>query len=148
MISGHAIRLLEFRLLEAAPLEWDIRREMTVTLGPRNRPEPDLIAIHAEAAQGGSRTSYRPEDVVLAVEVVSPESEERDRTAKPRLYAKAGIRHFWRVENEDGKPVLYVFELEPVSQEYVPTGVFHDKLVVSVPFAVEIDLTDIGKRRP
>ncbi|MFC1412497.1 Uma2 family endonuclease [Streptacidiphilus sp. N1-12] len=142
-----AIRLLEFRLLAAAPEKWDIRREMTVTLGPRNRPEPDLIVVRAEAVQSMTQTTYLPEDVALAIEVVSPESEERDRGIKPYKYAKAGIRHFWRVENDGGRPVVYVYESDPATRKFVATGIFHDRLVVSFPFPVEIDLTDIDKRR-
>ncbi|WP_051951589.1 hypothetical protein [Actinacidiphila yeochonensis] len=36
------------------------------------------------------------------VEVVSAESQDRDRRYKPVLYAEAGIRNLWRVEDEHG----------------------------------------------
>lgn len=43
------------------------------------------------------QTRFEAEDLVLAVEVVSPESESRDRDTKPHKYAQAGIQHFWLV---------------------------------------------------
>lgn len=45
---------------------------------------------------GPRRTAYQPADVLLMVEVVSPDSQERDR--KRKLYAEADTRTFggWR----------------------------------------------------
>lgn len=77
------------------------------------------------------------------IEVVSDESRDRDRTTKPIKYSDAGIRHFWRVEQEDGAPVVYTFELEPAVKAYVPTGVHRKRLSVDVGFPVELDL-DLG----
>ena len=31
-------------------------------------------------------------------------------------YARARIPHYWRVENHDGRAVVYVFELEPADR--------------------------------
>ncbi|WP_065960969.1 Uma2 family endonuclease [Streptomyces sparsogenes] len=142
-----AMRLLENYLVQAAPPELDVIREMTITLGPKNRPEPDLLVAKAEADTGPGQTTFQPKDVVLAVEVVSPESEARDRDTKPRKYAAAGIPHFWRVESDGGLPVVYVFELEPATKAYVPTGIYRDLLKVGVPFTIDIDLTEINPRR-
>ncbi|MFD2353324.1 hypothetical protein ACFSTC_34585 [Nonomuraea ferruginea] len=55
--------------------------------------------------------------------MVSEESRDRDRTTKPSKYASAGIKHFWRVELEDDRPVAYTFELEPAVKAYLPTGI-------------------------
>lgn len=143
---ARAMRLLENRLLEAAPPELDVFREMTVLLGPRNRPEPDVLVVRGEALKDLRQTTFQPEDVLLAVEVVSPDSVERDRDAKPRKYAAAGIAHYWRVEEDEGRPVVYVFELEPATRTYAVTGIHHDRLKVSVPFTVDIDLSAVGRR--
>lgn len=138
-----AIRVLEQHLLRCAPPDTEVIREMTVTLGRRNRPEPDIMLVRADADTGLSQTSYRPEDVILAAEVVSPDSVDRDRETKHRKYAAAGIRHYWRVENDSGSPVVYVFELEPASGTYVPMGTYREQLKVSVPFSVDIDLAEV-----
>ena len=82
---------------------------------------------------------------MLAVEVVSPDSEERDRDTKPHKYARAGIPHFWRVEmtGDDDRPVVHVYELDATTMVYAVTGIHHDQLKLSVPFRVDIDLTEI-----
>ncbi|MFJ4825043.1 Uma2 family endonuclease [Streptomyces bacillaris] len=146
---GRAMRLFENALLEQAPADLDVLREMTIRLDERNRPEPDVLVFPAEANTGPRQTWFRPEDVVLAVEVVSDDSVQRDREVKPRKYAAAGVRHFWRVEaDEEGVPVVYVYELDPALKVYVPTGIHRDKLTLTVPFPLEIDLTAINRRRP
>ncbi|MFC7567096.1 Uma2 family endonuclease [Actinomadura namibiensis] len=139
------LSFLEHALRQASPKTVRVRREITVRLAKRQRPEPDLLVLRAGTAEDRRETSYRAEDVVLAVEVVSPESEERDRMRKPQLYAKAGIPHFWRVEEQNGYPVVYVYELDPSTGQYVATGVHRDSLRVSVPFDIELDLKEIDK---
>lgn len=140
-----AITLLEMGLRLQAPQKLRVRREMTIVLNKRNRPEPDVTIVRAEAVSpSGDETKYQAEDVVLAVEVMSPESEERDRDRKPQLYARAGIPYFWRIEQGQGRrPVIYVYELDKATATYVPTGIFHDRLKLTVPFDMDIDLTDI-----
>lgn len=138
-----AIRMLEKHFLRCAPPEVEVIREMTVSLGPRNRPEPDIMLVRADADTGLAQTSYQPEDVLLAAEVVSPDSIDRDRETKHRKYATAGIRHYWRVENDGGSAVVYVFELEPATRTYTPTGTYRDQLKVTVPFPVDIDLAEV-----
>jgi Uma2 family endonuclease len=134
--------LLETGLRRTLPPELRVRREMSVTLGPRQRPEPDMIVLRAQALAGLEATAYQADDVVLVIEVVSPESQIRDRERKPQLYAKAGIPHFWRVENE-GRMTVYVYELDPATSVYALTGIHHDKLRLAVPFDIDLDLTEI-----
>ncbi|WP_419995960.1 Uma2 family endonuclease [Streptomyces boninensis] len=135
-----AMRILERGLLRTIPDDLDVRREMTILIDPKQRPEPDLIVIRADTVTGPEVTKYPADGVVLAVEVVSADSEDRDRETKPLKYAKAGIQHFWRVENVRGKPAVFVFELDPATKTYVTTGVHHDRLKLSVPYDIDIDL--------
>lgn len=144
---ARAVRLLDHALLHQVPDELDVIREMTVRLDERNRPEPDVLVFRADADTGPKQTWYRPEDVVIVVEVVSEDSEERNREVKPRKYAKAGIPHSWRAEENRGLPVVHVHALDPATRTYGPTGIFHDKLEPAVPFPVEIDLTAVDRRR-
>ncbi|WP_035805910.1 Uma2 family endonuclease [Kitasatospora mediocidica] len=139
--------LLEQGLRSTAPEDLQVVREMTVTLGPRDRPEPDICVVQASAvSEDAEETGFQAADVLLAVEVVSPESVERDRDTKPRKYAQAGIPHFWRVEKAEGRrPVVYVFELEPATRTYVVTGIHHERLKTGVPFTIDIDLTAIDR---
>ncbi|WP_156723025.1 Uma2 family endonuclease [Streptomyces apocyni] len=141
------MRLLENALLEQAPDDLEAIREMTIKLDKRNRPEPDILVVPVGADTGPLQTWFKPEDVILAVEVVSKDSVERDREVKPRKYAKAGVPYYWRVEENEGLPVVYVFELDPALKSYAPTGIYHDRLKVSLPFPVDIDLTAMNRRR-
>lgn len=142
------MRLLENVLLDQVPDELDVIREMTIKLNKRNRPEPDVLVIRADADAGPKQTWFRPEDVVIAVEVVSEDSEDRDREVKPPKYARAGIPYYWRIEENEGLPVVYVFELDSVTKAYGLTGIYHDKLELVVPFPIDIDLTAVYRRRP
>jgi len=99
-----------------------VARGMTVRLGKRSRPEPDLLVVSASATQDLALTAFDPADVRLVIEVVSPESEERDRDVEPGLYAKAGIRHLWRIERDGDNAVVYVYELDPATRAYVATA--------------------------
>ncbi|MEN3307623.1 MAG: hypothetical protein V7603_3825 [Micromonosporaceae bacterium] len=141
------ISLLEDNLRRLARREGTlrVRREMSVVLGHRQRPVPDLILVRAEADGEPTQTAYPAEAVLLAVEVVSPDSEVRDRERKPQLYAQAGIPHFWRVEDPSGKITVYVYEIDPATGSYSVTGIFHDRLVLSVPLDIDIDLTEIDQ---
>src|SRR4051794_6463155 len=138
-----ALYLLEAGLRGCVPTGLRVAREMSIVLSEKQRPEPDLMVIRTE--DGGGDTWYPAEAVLLAIEIVSPDSAERDRKRKPQLYAEAGIRHFWRVEENEGLPVVYVYELDPADPpSYTPTGIFHDRLKLSVPFEIEVDLNGIA----
>jgi Uma2 family endonuclease len=128
-----------------APSHLRVRREMTLTLDDDQRPEPDLLVVHANAARDLRQTTFVPSDVVLAAEVVSPESRSRDRKRKPLLYAEAGIEHFWRIENERGKPVLYTHLLAESSSGYDETGRYEGTARLSEPYPVEIDFSEIDR---
>lgn len=138
-----AIDVLKPQLKAQSTDEFRVFREMTLKLDGQNGPEPDVLVVHAESVTGLDQTRFDPADVALAVEVVSLESRSRDRETKPMKYARAGIPHFWRVERNQEQAVVYVFELEPATGVYTPTGIFHDRLKVSVPFTIDIDLSEI-----
>ncbi|MET9655951.1 Uma2 family endonuclease [Streptomyces sp. NPDC006510] len=143
-----AMYLLEQGLRSHVPDDLRVRREMAVVLGRRNAPEPDLVVVTAEADGDQRQTRYQAADVLLAVEVVSPDSEDRDRDrdTKPHKYAGAGIQNFWLVEmSENGRPVVWTYALDPVTTKYVSTGVHHDRLKLSVPYDIDIDLTAIDR---
>ncbi|MHA7957495.1 Uma2 family endonuclease [Streptomyces sp. L500] len=139
------IDLLASGLRRTVPPEFKVRREMVVVIDNRNGPEPDVSVLRAAAVRSGNQTWYQSRDVLLAVEVVSPSSESRDRDTKPHKYAAAGIPHFWRVEMAGELPVVHVFELDKEARAYVPTGIYRDALKLTVPFDIDIDLTEIDQ---
>lgn len=142
-----AIDLLTHGLRSTVPPDLKVAREMTVILDRRNGPEPDISIIKASAKKGPRQTSFNGEDLVMAVEVVSPESESRDRHTKPVKYAAAGIRHFWLVEmaDPDNHAVVRVYELGESTGTYALKGIHHDHIKVDVPYPIDIDLTQIDE---
>ncbi|NYV76784.1 Uma2 family endonuclease [Streptomyces sp. UH6] len=138
------IDLLVGGLRGALPSGLRVRREMTVVLDRHNGPEPDVSVIRADAV-GPDKTRYEAADVLLAVEVVSPDSESRDRTTKPHKYAAAGIPHFWRVERngESAHPLVHTYALDPLTRSYVHTGMHRDQLKVTEPYDITVDLTAV-----
>jgi Uma2 family endonuclease len=127
----------------AAPQNVGVDIEITVKLGPRQRPEPDLVVFEEKRPEDSNRTYHLPDEVLLVVEVVSEESAERDRETKPMKYAKAGIAHFWLVEEEGGSPVVHVFALDDATGSYVPVTVARERLRLTAPYPVDIDLTTL-----
>ncbi|MFE7615916.1 Uma2 family endonuclease [Streptomyces sp. NPDC057496] len=137
------IDLLVRGLRSFASREVRVVREMAVVLDSRNVPEPDISVVRSDAVTGPEQTRFHAADLLLAVEVVSPDSEARDRDAKPRKYAAAGIPNFWLVDvaGTDNHPVVRVYELDPVSGTYALTGIHHARLKTAVPFPVDVDIT-------
>ncbi|WP_447008874.1 Uma2 family endonuclease [Saccharothrix sp. DSM 118769] len=135
---GRIIRKLTNALEARVPANLVVDHEMTIRLDKHNRPEADVVVTTVPYPE--ERTWFTPAEVVLAVEVVSPESEYRDRTVKLRKYAEAGIAHHWRIEEEAGKPVVHVYELDTTTSRYALVGIFHDTLQCSAPFDIKIDL--------
>ncbi|MFI9584923.1 Uma2 family endonuclease [Streptomyces sp. NPDC052236] len=147
LFHSRAVSFFEWQLQSVAPEDLEVVREFTIDIDWQNRPEPDVIVVGEDVVNDSKQTRFPAESVVLAIEVVSNESVTRDRETKPVKYARAKIPHYWRVENNEGQAVVYVFELEPATGAYTSTGIFHDRMKVSVPFPVDLDLTRITPRR-
>ncbi len=141
------IHLLANGLRSTVPSDFKVACEMTVVLDRRNGPEPDISVVRAAAVTGLCQTRFEAGDVLLAVEVVSPDSEARDRDTKPHKYAAAGIPHFWLVDmaGQDNHPVVQVYERGEATGTYALTGIYHDHVKVGVPYDIDIDLTAIGQ---
>lgn len=140
---GHLVTMLTVALMEQAPTDVRVGREMTSKLDQRNRPEPDLLGTTADF--DGDRTWFAPDEVRLAVEVVSPESAHRDGTVQIHKYAEVGIPHYWRIE--DGAPAVHVYELDGPTATYAAVGIFGGSLHPPVPFEMNLDLQKNWLRR-
>ncbi|MFC7764381.1 Uma2 family endonuclease [Catellatospora bangladeshensis] len=78
-------------LRQVCPPELRVLREQELFLSDDHRRNPDVLVVRADAYDPDGY-SYRPEQVMLAVEVVSPGTETADRKHKPAEYADAGSR--------------------------------------------------------
>ncbi|MFC5833239.1 Uma2 family endonuclease [Nonomuraea insulae] len=102
---------------------------------------PDLVVVPRVAARS-VKLMFRPSDVLLAVEVVSPSTKATDRRLKSEAYAVAGIPGYWRIEPDQG-PTLYVYELdgdaygEPTAYKAGTTA------TLSAPYPVSFDPAEL-----
>ncbi|MFG3209164.1 Uma2 family endonuclease [Streptomyces tendae] len=147
IFHSRAVSFFERQLDSLAPAEFDVIREFTIDIDRQNRPEPDVLVVREDVVQDPGQTRFPAEAVTLAVEVVCPESVSRDRETKPLKYARAGSAHYWRVENEKGLAVVHAFGLEPTTGAYTGVGIFRERMTVSAPFPMDLDLTAIKPRR-
>ncbi|HEY4021052.1 MAG TPA: Uma2 family endonuclease [Pseudonocardiaceae bacterium] len=102
---------------------------------------PDVIVYTSAISDD---TVLRPEHCVLVVEVMSPGSITADQADKPAEYAAAGIEHFWRIERpKEGGLTVFRYRLDPTTRIYASAGISTDKLTVTDPFAISVDLADL-----
>ncbi|HKT02179.1 MAG TPA: Uma2 family endonuclease [Rugosimonospora sp.] len=128
----HRIVVQKVRLaLEAlCPEEWHIVWEQEIKFNELHRRNPDVMAIRAEA-DDLKKYGFLPEDVLLAIEVVSPGTQTADRLHKPSEYAEHGIEHYWRVETSP-RLTVHTYRLSGAGR-YVETGVFLQGESVAAP---------------
>ena len=130
---------LETLALSQRPEGFEVQRRMAVKKSDRTAPEPDL-SIVAASALDWDKSIYLPEEVFLAAEVISPESEERDREDKPILYAAMGIPTFWLVERA-GNDAPMVHEHRLIGGGYRLLRTHVDRLTTEVPFPIDVPLS-------
>jgi len=142
LMNSHVLESLRAE----CPGELRVRREMAVRLSDQTVLEPDVLVIKADRAGDHDLVIFASDDVVLAIETMSPSSRERDRDTKPHKYAGVGIPYFWRIERDDDQRyVAYTYELDQADGRYRPTGTYVNRLTVDQPFPVDIDLTEIDR---
>lgn len=127
---------LAVRLHPRLGADWRVIAPAAVVFDVHNEREPDLLVLRRAA---GRAKAARPQDVLLAVEVMSPSSRTTDRLVKPAQYAAAGIPHYWLVEPQT--PVLVTHVL--AGDGYRETGRFDDVVDVTEPVAVRFRLADL-----
>jgi Uma2 family endonuclease len=100
--------------------------------------EPDVLVYPAEYDR--DRHYLMPHEVRLVVEVVCRGTRRRDRFEKPGGYAAAGIKNYWRVEQE---PVhVYAYQLGADGQ-YKLIADSAEELVVDEPFPIRLPIGEI-----
>ncbi|OLB80658.1 MAG: hypothetical protein AUI14_05885 [Actinobacteria bacterium 13_2_20CM_2_71_6] len=85
-----------------------------VALSDRTVREPDVTRFRRGASPSLQQSQFPVADVDLVVEVVTPESDKRDRVIKPDEYAAAGIPEFWLVEEhpeDEADAVINIYRL-------------------------------------
>jgi len=101
--------------------------------------EPDVLLVRSETINPSSHFST-VEQIVIAVEIVSPGTKRRDLLEKPADYAGARVPYFWRIEQD---PVhLFAYELV-VGGTYKLLADSATELVIDRPFEIRLPIGDI-----
>ena len=94
-------------------------REIGVVLGPRTVREPDVTRFRPGVVPALRLSQFPAADVDLVVEIVSPESDRRDREVKPDEYAGAGIPEYWIVgqhPDDEADAMINMYRLTPAGR--------------------------------
>jgi Uma2 family endonuclease len=100
--------------------------------------EPDVMFIAKENADRVTMP-FAVGAMDIAVEIISPDSQTRDRREKFAEYAKAGVREYWMVDYERQEAEFFrlneagVYETIPVDAD----GVFHSDVLPGFRIKVE-----------
>jgi Uma2 family endonuclease len=138
-----AARLL-VALEQTCPDHLFVSQANDVELSSRRLFIPDVLVTTFAAAQRRSG-GFMADEVVLAVEIVSPGSQSIDRVLKPALYAKAGIPHFWLIET-DGGITVQTHQLDRDAEVYEESGSFTDVIRAGEPWPIEIPIAGLRPR--
>ena len=104
---------------------------------------PDLIVVRREVAVTNP-ARYLPTDVLLAVEVISPGSRERDQVTKLYEYSEVGIPDYW-IMDIDTPATLTAHRL--IDGEYEIVGHGAGTVEVAEPAALSIDVAALLPHR-
>jgi Uma2 family endonuclease len=96
----------------------------------KNAPEPDILFVLAANLNRVKRGGIAgPAD--LAMEIVSPDSVERDYVKKKKQYQRFGIREYWIIDQEEKKVTLFRLDDKGKYREVRPRrGVFHSNVLM------------------
>jgi Uma2 family endonuclease len=146
---GHqrAVLLLGMQMHRQCPQAWQVVPEFEVVVqpnGPATVRAPDLVVVRAD----GPEKRVLADEVVLAVEIISPGSRNVDIHLKAFEYAEAGIPHYWVVDLDPPAPTITSFALGAPGDGYVESQTASGELVVTEPFEMQIDVDALVDRRP
>jgi Uma2 family endonuclease len=97
----HAVanQLVQMALLALAPIGYYVAAQEPISLED-SEPEPDVVVVRG-AVRNFIQRHPGAAEVALVVEIADA-SLRRDRGSKRRIYARAGIPHYWIVNLIDG----------------------------------------------
>lgn len=134
----HAMTVDAVRDILRAALPGDLRalENLGISPSPTGLLVPDITVVWRAAALAAVSYYVDPSAVLLALEVESPSSRVMDRTAKPAMYAEAGIPTYVRVVMNGPEVHVYRLVAGTYSQESFRPG---QTLTLPEPLAVTFD---------
>ncbi|HEX7659120.1 MAG TPA: Uma2 family endonuclease [Pseudonocardiaceae bacterium] len=135
------LQRLQLALIDAAPPQFEVLPGINVVLNGCRLLIPDLAVINAPGLDAVCCTA---DELVLAVEVISPSSRVYDNAAKRQLYAEADVP-FLMVVDPDTDPVSAIaYELR--GDEYREMARSRRGVLrLDLPFAARVDFTRSGR---
>jgi len=135
----HLTWALQPQLPAECPMATDM--EVVVDAGfPATIRVPDLV-IARPGAVTGNPPRLSADQVLVAVEIISPGSRGTDTRQKPGEYADAGIPHYWVIDLDEPLSLAAYHQAGVFGYQEAPavTGVFE----TTGPFPLRIDLTEL-----
>lgn len=142
--SRRLANLLEAAVV-AAGARYEVLEAVNVEIVGGRLAVPDVVVVDREFA-ATDPVRYPGSAVLLAVEIVSPNTHPQDRIIKPQLYAEAGVGFYWRLELE-GRPHLVVSALSHGKFRQVVTAHGGERVRIDDPFGVEVDPATLARQR-
>lgn len=115
-----------------------------VALSQRDSRIPDVVL--RRTGGGTNRSMLSTDEIVIAIEIVSPGTRRADRFHKPAEYATAGIPYYWRIEQN---PIhIHAYQLgdhpSPDGRRiYEPVADSAHLLKLDDPFPIALPISDI-----
>ncbi len=102
---------------------------MKIEAGRRGR-EPDMLFVSRERTHLIQRT-YLDGPADLAIEIISPESIERDRNEKFGEYERAGVKEYWLIDPDGERAEFYELGADGRYRAAMiePAGVYRSQVV-------------------
>ncbi len=105
-------------------------QKVTLRLDDRNGPEPDILFV-ANNRLHLIRWGHIDGPADLAVEIVTPESIDRDYVKKREQYERAGIQEYWIIDEQEEKVTVFRLDRNGKYREVKPRdGKYHSKVLV------------------
>ena len=103
---------------------------------------PDLAIVR----RGGAEARVPAAEVLIAVDIMSPGTQNVDRSLKRGEYAAAGVPHYWLIDlDRVGGPQLTALEL--IGDEYAETTTAVGTLNLARPFPLFVDLARLTNQQ-
>lgn len=97
--------------------------------------EPDILVV-LKSNEHRLRKTFLDGPADLVIEVISPDSIERDRIKKFNDYESAGVREYWLIDPERETAEFYQLTEGHYSLADTPDGVYHSRALPGMHFPI------------
>lgn len=114
-------------LSKELPVQFFVREEKPISID-NSEPEPDISVI---SGRPEDYRDFHPQTAEWVIEVAIT-TLDLD-IAKSRVYAKAGISHYWIIDPEQGRTIVFS---EPGESGYLAERIFNKTEEIEVPLLI------------